>query len=221
MRGGDAGAIGRCGRCVRTVYSGGAGILTLIVPGRRPARRRLCNSRRRPFSRSRRSLKTRSPLVRPTQAAFANETSASFVGSPTVSATRQIVATCGTRLARNVMQREPRRAAVADGRGSCDRIVIAFAPRKRSSWISEILEFCWLPTRLCSGLSPLPRRDTSHGAARPDSFSRAHDFSPHRASVAADRVALERRAGPTAGSRSRPGRVTICVARHNLAGAYE
>ena len=40
---------------------------------------------------------------------------ASFVGSPTMSATRQFVATCGIRLARNAMQREPRHAAVVDG----------------------------------------------------------------------------------------------------------
>jgi hypothetical protein len=64
--------------------------------------------------------------------------------------------------------------------------------RKRSSWISEILEFCSLPTRLCRGLSTLRRLDTSHIDARPGSFFRAQDFSSQRTSLAAERAALER-----------------------------
>ena len=102
------------------------------------------------------------------------------------------------------MPRELRHAAVVDGSEPFHRIAIALAGRKRSTWNPETPECCWLPTRLCSGLSTLPRLDTSHIAARPASFFRAQDFSSQRTSLAVERAALERRAGVEPGLAS-PG----------------
>jgi len=102
------------------------------------------------------------------------------------------------------MSRELGHAAVVDGSEPFHRIAIALAGRKRSTWNPEIPECCWLPTRLCRGLSTLPRLDTSHITDRPASFFRAPDFSLQPATLAAERAALEGRAGVEPGLAS-PG----------------
>jgi hypothetical protein len=112
------------------------------------------------------------------------------------------------------MPRKLRHAAVVDGSEPFHRIAIALASRKRSTWNPEIPECCWLATRLCSGLSTLPRLDTSHIGAHAASFFRAQDFSSQRTSLAAERAALERRAGVE--PRSAASALTDASARHEL-----